>query len=80
MDTSFNSQPADVAQVWNHANPDPSPSPSPNPNPNPNHAIPTPNHAHHTSNHAHPTHPGPAKVWNLRGLANNTWHRVDVWY
>ena len=30
---------------------------------------------------AHNTQPEqPASAWNLRGLANNTWHRVDVWY
>ena len=57
VDTSFNSQPADVAQVWNLIL-----------------ALTL------TLTLTTPTllHRDPFKVWNLRGLANNAWHRVPV--
>jgi len=71
VDTSFNSQPADVAQVWNLIL-----------------ALtltltlttPTPLRTTPIPPLTTPTllHPDPFKVWNLRGLANNAWHRVPI--
>ena len=76
MDTSFNSQPADVAQVWNLTLTLTLTLTTPIPLlTTPALPLTTP-----TLPLTAPTlrYPGPFKVWNLRGLANNAWHRVPV--